>query len=390
MVQPEERQDEDLDMEQQGENFEEDSESSYQEKREEKPTSHRHERHAHGRRNKARKIEIEHPVRSKKSRDEETVKISKSTVFGILAIIFLGLFLLSIFTNVFGNQVGAAKKMSDTEVKNKVLGAVESIQPGLDPQVSNIKQLSDGTYEFTLVIQGQPLTSYLSPDGSLFFPQGFEAPKSNNVITGNVITGNAGNAAPADLGIQKTDVPQVELFVWSYCPYGVQAQGPLAEVVELLGDTAEFRIVQFHDGHGPYEKQQNMIQLCIQKLEPEKYWKYASEFVQNIYPKCNPSRDVKCDEVESIKLMNSLEINAESVFNCVETDGEDLLLESRQKAQANAVTGSPTLIVNGAKVQVARSAEAFKSAICSAYTNPPAECQDVVLDSNAAVAAGNC
>ena len=220
----------------------------------------------------------------------------------------------------------------------------------------------------------------------MFFPQGFKAPASNNVIPGN----SAGNNAPVDLGIQKTSRPEVELYVWSYCPYGVQAQSPLADVVELLGDTADFKIVQFHDGHGAYETQQNMVQLCIQELEPEKYWEYAGKFAANIYPKCNPTRDVKCDETESIQLMNSLGIDYQAVFDCVETDGEDLLMDSRQKAQMNAVTSSPTLIVNGVKVQVARSAEAFKAAICSAYTNPPAECENVQLDATAAVAAGNC
>ena len=33
--------------------------------------------------------------------------------------------------------------------------------------------------------------------------------------------------------VPKSDKPVVELFIWSYCPYGVQAQGPLAEVAKL-------------------------------------------------------------------------------------------------------------------------------------------------------------
>lgn len=353
-------------------NLDQQQDDSQREQRREKT---REERRAHHK----KRAESNHPERKKNSKDDETVKISKSAVFAVLAVIFLGLFLLSLFTNIFGNNGGASSKLSDEEVTSKVVGAIEGIQPGLNPTVSNIKQLPDGTYEFSLIIQGEALTSYLSPSGSMFFPQGFEA--KNSVI---------GTNQPVDLGIQKSDRPTVELYVWGYCPFGVQAQGPLAEVANLLGDNADFIIVPYYDGHGPYETQQNMIQSCIQKLEPEKYWDYASEFVASIYPKCNPTRDAECDEEESVKLMNSLKIDSEAVLECVDAEGTALNAAATQKAQASGVTGSPTLVINGVKVQVARNAEAFKSAVCSAFNNAPAECEGVVLDSTAAAPAGNC
>ena len=53
------------------------------------------------------------------------------------------------------------------------------------------------------------------------------------------------------------------------------------------------------------------------------------------------------------------------------------------------ITGSPTVVINGVKADVARTADAIKVAVCSAYNEAPAECGEV-LDSSAVAAAGNC
>ena len=105
--------------------------------------------------------------------------------------------------------------------------------------------------------------------------------------------------------IPKTDKPVVELYVWSYCPYGVAAQGPLAEVASLLGDNINTKTYMYYDGHGPFETQQNKIQACIQEVAPEKYWDYAAGFVDSIYSECGASKDIDCDLTKSTTLMNS-------------------------------------------------------------------------------------
>ena len=42
------------------------------------------------------------------------------------------------------------------------------------------------------------------------------------------------------------------------------------------------------------------------------------------------------------------------------------------------VRGSPTFVVNGQTVDVARSAEAIKEAVCSAFIEPPKECEQTL------------
>jgi hypothetical protein len=191
--------------------------------------------------------------------------------------------------------------------------------------------------------------------------------------------------------VPKTDKPVVELFVWGYCPYGVQAQGPLAEVASILSNYADIKAVMYYDGHGAFETQQNKIQECMQEIAPEKYWSYADGFVENIYPKCSITKDVECDKTESVNLMESLGIDSEAVLECVDSKGEGLIADASSYAKKLGVTGSPTLVVNGVKVNVARTADAFQTAICSGFTedNIPEECF-LELDSTTATASGSC
>jgi protein-disulfide isomerase len=167
------------------------------------------------------------------------------------------------------------------------------------------------------------------------------------------------------------------------------AQDPFAEVAFLLKDKADFKAVMYHDGHGAYETQQNKIQACIQEVDNENYWDYAAGFVSDIYPKCGQSRDIECDETESITLMDSIGIDSSAIMSCVEEKGTTLIDADRAQARENGVTGSPTILINGVKANVARTAEAIKTAICSAYNEAPEECANT-LDATAAQAQGNC
>ncbi|MCK5107640.1 MAG: hypothetical protein KAQ83_02855 [Nanoarchaeota archaeon] len=190
----------------------------------------------------------------------------------------------------------------------------------------------------------------------------------------------------------KTDKPEVELFIWSYCPYGVMAQGPMAEVANILAGKADFKAIMYHDGHGAYETQQNQIQACIQKLDPNNYWSYSEGFVSDIYPVCGQSKDIECDLAESVKLMNSLSIDSNGILACVTSYGTDLIKEDLAHAQENGVTGSPTIIINGVRTQVARTPAAILDAVCSAFNDQPEECNSEV-SANAeaqAPAGGSC
>lgn len=244
--------------------------------------------------------------------------------------------------------------------------------------VTNVED-SKGFYLINTDYQGEKIPFYVTKNGYIV---------GNSLIS--IIPLEDTTSQDSEIAdIPKSDKPVVELFIWAYCPYGVQAQAPMAEVANLLKNNAEFDAILYYDGHGAHETEQNKIQACIQKIAKDKYWDYASGFVETIYSNCGATKDAACDKTESIKLMKSLGIDSTKVMSCVSSEGETLTEAYSQYANQLGVTGSPTIIINGVKANVARDAESIKTAVCSAFTDAPAEC-DLTLSSGSATASGNC
>ncbi|MGV8151724.1 MAG: hypothetical protein ACP5OG_01460 [Candidatus Nanoarchaeia archaeon] len=290
-------------------------------------------------------------------------------VLGFVVIVLIVLFFLD--NSSAGMSGEEAGKNLASYLDARVGGGVEFISS---------EALGDSLYQVVVSYQGQDIPVYVTKDGN-YFVQG--------AIPMNETIEPAQGEEETPQEIPQSAKPKVELFIWSYCPYGVQAQGPLAEVAKLLGKSADFEAVPYYDGHGAYETQQNKIQLCIQQVAKDKYWSYAEGFVKDIYSKCGASRDIECDKNESIKLMKSLAIDSTKVMSCVNASGDSLFAEAASKAQKAGVTGSPTLVINGVKANVARNSEAYKAAVCSAFNSAPDACS-TTLDSSQTAASGNC
>lgn len=294
-----------------------------------------------------------------------------SVVFILASLILL---ILALKPGVTGNVI------NEGDIGQKALDFFNTKLSQIPGTLESVNQIS-GVYQIMISAQGQTFPLYFTKDGNWIQQGGKLVP-----ITGQV---TQTQTQEQQQNVPKTDKPIVELFIWSYCPYGVQAQGPLAEVASLLRDYADFEAVLYYDGHGAYETQQNKIQACIQKLDKDKYWDYVSGFVEEIYPKCGSSRDIECDKTESINLMKSLGINSAKVMLCVDSEGESLIEAHSQRASELGVEGSPTFVINGVKAQVSRTAEAIKTAVCGAFNNAPEECSQT-LDSGSSTAQGNC
>jgi hypothetical protein len=240
--------------------------------------------------------------------------------------------------------------------------------------LKSVKEVS-GLYEVQFDYQGNTIPLYITKDGKAF--------------TESLSPIESDSPEKETANVPKSDKPNVELYIWSYCPYGVTALGPLAEVASLLKDSADFKVKLYYAGHGDFEVQQNKIQACIQKLSPSNYWAYAKTFADEIYTKC--SGDIACDLKESTTLMKSLGIDSSAILFCVDSQGETLTDADYESAKEKGVSGSPTLVVNGVKVSASRTAEAYKGAVCSAFTDGkiPTECGET-LSSSSTSASGSC
>ncbi|MDD3178517.1 MAG: hypothetical protein PHR26_03280 [Candidatus ainarchaeum sp.] len=330
---------------------------------------------------------------------ENKYKINKKEllVWQIFAAICLVLFIGSMVI-VLNNNSKVVDNKEKSPMTGEIILAQDDMQKIADLTIEFLKvnfNITDltlnnvseekGLLKMDLDISGQKLSIYTSQDGELLFLS--EEPINKTEFLEELEAQKEQEKAQAQ-SIEKVEKPKTELFIWSYCPYGVTALSPFGEVVSVLGETVDAKVYLYYAGHGDYEAQQNKIQACIQDLGySDKYWDFAVGFSNNIYSKC--SGDISCDKEESIALMNSLGIDSVKVLECVEAKGDELVKTHADKAKEYGVTGSPSLFVNGVKVNVARNAQAFKTVICSGYSTQPEACSQV-LDSQGASATGNC
>jgi hypothetical protein len=186
--------------------------------------------------------------------------------------------------------------------------------------------------------------------------------------------------------IPKSDRPVAELYVFSYCPAGSAALDSFAEAADFLKNYADFKVKFFSHMHGEHERQQNMIQACMQRVAPDKYWEYAKRFLEEVYQECTSSRSTECDKEKSIALMEAVGINPDEVMDCVEQNGEAYYQEDNIDSSEFGLSSSPSLVVNNFSFGPSydRSPDGIKNMICSAFNTPPEECsQDVGVSGSA-------
>ncbi|MCF7812345.1 hypothetical protein K9M59_01965 [Candidatus Gracilibacteria bacterium] len=234
-----------------------------------------------------------------------------------------------------------------------------------------------GLYKFVANANGQEITSYMTKDATFLFPQ---------VI--NMETYAEEKAAQAEAAqktqqeklasIPKTEIPTVELFVMSHCPFGTQIEKGMLPVLDTLGDKVAFELKFVNYAmHQKKEIDEQLVQYCLQKEEPQKLISYLSCFLE---------------AGEGGKCLAEVEIDTDAIETCVaETDEEfGIMADYEDKStwrgnfptfavhdtenQEYGVQGSPTLVINGETVQSARDPKSLLQAVCAGFETQPEEC----------------
>jgi len=327
---------------------------------------------------------LEENIENKQEENTPVVKNTKKNNWKITSFVLGILLVVSIISStglisISGNAVAtdAVDFINNEMLQGQTTATLEDVTK------------ESGLIKATINVQGQATPIYISKDGSLMFVQ---APIR---LSGQTPLNPTPQQAPVE--VPKADKPTAELYVWSYCPYGVITQEPYIEAIKTLSGTVDAKVILYHDGHGDYELQQNKIQAVIQKYYPELYLDYAAGFVEEIYPLCNSRgtgisdrTQLECDTEESTKLMEKLNIDVTEVMKLIESEGDELFALDRQKASEAQVTGSPSLVLNGVKIQgFSRTAEGIKNAICTGFNDLPEVCS-AELENEEIKAVGSC
>jgi protein-disulfide isomerase len=140
--------------------------------------------------------------------------------------------------------------------------------------------------------------------------------------------------------------------------------------------------------HGPVEAQEDLRQVCIIKYYDQKtYWKYMMLIDANCSSKYSDATAYDTCWKDSAKTAG---IDASKIDTCSKgSEGINLLKADETLTTQYGVSGSPTLIINDVVYNGDRSPEAYKTAICNAFTTAPTECSQN-LSNASATASGNC
>jgi hypothetical protein len=252
------------------------------------------------------------------------------------------------------------------EVSNKTIDYINKylLSGQATANLTSVQEVN-GLYNLKFTISGRAYDSYITKDGSLLFPSAVDMTQTPQVTT----------TVPATFEPQKTDKPVAQLYVMSFCPYGIQAETGMKPVVDLLGSKASIEphfIVSISGDtvsslHGDYEAKEDMRQACIWKNYGQAiFWNYVDYINKN----CNSGNIDTCwkDAAKAAK------VDVTKIDSCSKTEGLTLMKAEAALSNKNGVSGSPTLIINGATYNGDRTPEAYKQAICSAFITPPSEC----------------
>jgi len=310
-------------------------------------------------------------------------KLDRNIILSGVAVIAVIIVIILILINGSGGFLDKIKNFGGLSKDDLAKKGIEYINSSiLSGQTATLVESSEesGLVKIKISIGGSEFDTYISKDGKLLFPEAIKIEGETTKTTDN--TDNQPAKTCEDL--VKTDKPQLDAFVVSQCPYGLQMQRVLADVVKsapalaenikvrYLGSVANGKITSMH---GDAEAQENLKQICIREEQASKYWSYVS-----CYMKAG-----KTDEC-----LTSTGIDKSKLSQC-STNAERGLAYAKEDfdlSTKHGITGSPGLVQNNEKVSESdfggRTAESLKTLICCGSNTKPSACSKTLNTASAA------
>jgi len=256
------------------------------------------------------------------------------------------------------------------------------------------------TLKITVLGRSQDAYFYVTKDGKYVAPAVFKA------VT-NFDKSKAEEEMKSLYEIKnKTDKPKVVIAVMANCPFGNQVEKPLLEVLKLFGDkievepryiiypgknpyTGESESVNgtnYWSLHGNYELDEGVLEYVIWKLYGTQTW---IEFVNKVNEQCYTSHDTKKVRECALNIAKEMGLDVNKIEQYLKEHKNEIIQHEYEVTAKEGINGSPTIIINGEVYRGPRTAEAIKEAICSAFKNPPAVCNEKLSNETAQVK-GSC
>ena len=194
----------------------------------------------------------------------------------------------------------------------------------------------------------------------------------------------------ACIKMNKSDQPLLQAFVVSKCPFGLQMQRIMANIISDAQETEEYLKVMYigevdpenntiRAMHGEVEAQENLRQICIREEQPDRYWDYVRCYMK---------------EGNTAECLESVSIDIKELDACTNDSARGLAYaqEDFDLTTSFKITSSPTMLMNGEIVREshfatndtnARSPEAVKDLLCCGFKEEPSFCSMELNESRA-------
>jgi hypothetical protein len=346
---------------------------------------HKTEHKAHEEHKEEHKVEHKHHEKS----------IWRYTTIALMVVVIL-LLVVFLWKPGESSSTSGISVASQNQIANKTVNFINEnvISGGSGTASVDSVNESSGILNVTVLYQGRKIPVYATTDGRYLILPGA------GVIDMDVpIPKPEETPEEQPTETPKTDKPTVQLFVMAFCPYGIQAENAMKPVVDLLGNKTDIQVRfianvggttpdTIQSLHGAPEAQEDLRQVCIMKYYSQKtYWNYLMDINANCSGSySNAATYDTCWKNAATKLG----IDVSKIDTCSKgTEGVNLLKADADLSSANGVSGSPTLIINGATYNGARTPDGYKEGICAAFTTSPTECSQN-LSITASAASGSC
>lgn len=288
---------------------------------------------------------------------------------GIAIIIFFSVMLAQNFwsENRTSEIPTALASLPPKDVAAKVLSYINKnlVEPGSEASFVRVEEIS-GIYRIITEYRGAEIPVYATKDGKMLF---LSKPVS---------------LSPCET-LVKSENPKLEAFVVSYCPFGLQMLRILNEIVKNIPELENYIEVRYIGGiregkiismHGEKEAEENLRQICIREEQKDRFWEYISCFIK---------------DGNASKCLKEAKIDVEKLEGCMEDENRGLKYAEEDFELQNTyrVTGSPTLVLNGERVDEfefgGRSANAVKTLLCCGFVKQPEYCSKNLTTIQAAI-----
>ena len=317
-------------------------------------------------------------------------KISKTKITLLIVGLIVGIVIgygvsMSAISGGSGTTTTTCGSSLGEEAQTYVVGNFLAVQ-GLDAELGEVEQVgSICRIDLAIMRNGTKLQDsevYMTPDGE-YLILGQVLPTSEEIQQPETGTEQEQTETVTCDDLTKEDTAELNAFVVSYCPFGVQMQRVIAEIVKEIPELDEYITIRYMgaivDGevtamHGEKEAQENFRQICIREEQSDKFWDYINCFI-------------KAGEVESC--LTEADIDTDMLDECMTSEeGLAYAQEDFDLQGQYSITGSPSLILNGERVSEfdfgGRTAEAVKTLLCCAFNEEPDVCTTELTTESAA------